>query len=112
MILSGLVNSIFTDSELAKLDFWANSTLLGVAALFVYPVLQFVVAFCCERKWRIFALLPIVITGPIIIYTVLQIWRGADLWFIMATYVLPPATLYLFVVAAIHWFARRQTRAP
>jgi hypothetical protein len=112
MILSAPINFIWTETELANLDFWANLTLFGIATLFAYPMLQLVAAFYFKGRWRILALLPIVITGPVIIYTILQFWRGAGLWFIVAIYVLPPATLYLVVVAAMHWFACWQGRRP
>lgn len=112
MSLFGPANFILTQAELANLDFWANLMMSGLFALFAYPILQFVIVFCYRGGWRELALLPIVITGPVISYTALQIWRGADLWFDVAIYVLPPATFYLVVIATIHWFMRRQKHAP
>jgi hypothetical protein len=110
MIFSLPINFIWTESELRNLDFWANLTLFGVAALFAYPVLQVVMAIAYKGAWRILVLLPLLIAGPAMLYTIVQICRQDDLWFAAAVYVMPPATLFLVAVAPIHWIASRQTR--
>lgn len=112
MIFFLSINFIWTETELRNLDFWANLTLFGVAALFAYPVLQVVMAIAYKGAWRILVLLPLLVAGPAILYTIVQIWRQDDLWFAAAVYVMPPATLFLVAVAAIHWIVRRQIRRP
>ena len=110
MLHASAIDFIWTESELVRLDLWANLTLLGIATLIAYPFLQLALAWRYAGGWRILALLPVVITGPVILYTLWQIARSADLWFVASIYVMPPATLFLVVVAAAHWLAQWRDR--
>jgi hypothetical protein len=100
---------IWTGNELKNLDLWANLTLLGAATLIAYPFLQLAVASRCRGGWRLLALLPLVSTVPVIAYALWQVARGADLWFLPSIYVMPPATVYLLIVGAVHWFMRARS---
>lgn len=110
MIPPNSLDLIWTGNELRNLDLWANLTLLGIVTLAAYPLLQLFVAYRCSGGWRILALLPLVVTVPVIGYALFQVLKGADLWFLGSIYVMPPASLYLVVIGLAYWFMRPRTR--
>jgi xanthine/uracil permease len=112
MIPSNTVDLIWARSESSNLDLWANLILLGIAALAAYLVLQLLVVFRCDGRWRILALLPPVVTAPVLGYVLLQMLTGADLWLLGLIYVMPPASLYLAVIGMAHGLMRARRYSP
>jgi hypothetical protein len=102
------LGSVLTPADLARLDFWANAILLGLAALTAYPAVQFAMGIRYKGRWRKMALLPIVATGPAAIYMIFQILQKSDQWILASIAVMPAAVLYLAIVAFAHRMAHRQ----
>jgi hypothetical protein len=103
----GTLGSVLTSVEKAQLDIWANAILLGIAALIAYPFLQLLMGIRYTGRWRVMALLPIVATCPAAIYMIFQLWQKSDQWVWVLTTVMPPAVIYLLIVALAHRLARR-----
>jgi hypothetical protein len=103
------LGSVLTPADLARLDFWANAILLGLAALIAYPAVQLAIGIRYKGRWRKMALLPFVVTGPAAIYMIFQLWQKSDQWILASIAVMPAAVLYLVIAAFAHRLTYRQT---
>ncbi len=57
-------------------------------------------------RWRLAAIVPLIATVPMLLYTAVTFAIGADLWPVLVLLLLPLATLYLLALTGAHVFAQ------
>jgi hypothetical protein len=77
-------------------------------ALPAYVALQWYTLQAWQGGWRIAALVPLLVMGPLLAIAILAAVAQSNLWPVLLIFASPPACLYLLVLAAIRFFRRRQ----
>jgi hypothetical protein len=77
-------------------------------ALPAYVPLQLYLAWKWEGGWRIAALVPLLVMGPLVLVALLAASAQSNLWPVFLIFASPPACLYLLVLVAIRLFRRWQ----
>ncbi len=72
-----------------------------------YLVLQLLLPLRWQGGWRKLALLPLLATGPILLYTLAGLLQGSNLWPLVMLFTLPFAFLYMLALLLARWFATK-----
>lgn len=72
---------------------------LGAWSIPGYFVMQIIVYRRWEGRWRTAGLLPLMLTAPILLYTVFALLQQSNLWPLVMIFTYPPAFLYLVALA-------------
>jgi hypothetical protein len=78
---------------------WSLLMMLMALSIPAYLVLQFYTLRTYEGRWRKLALLPLWGTVPLLIYTLLALIAGSNLWPLMLMFLAPAAFIYLLIIA-------------
>jgi hypothetical protein len=78
---------------------------LALFSIPAYIALQIVLLIRYSGRWRIAAALPLIGMVPLLLYTVLALIMGSNLWPLMAIFLTPFALLYLVAVLGLRRFA-------
>ena len=73
-----------------------------LGGVFVYPVLQYLVARRMRGRWRFWALVPMVPMGFVLVVTMYSLWMQSNVWPILLIFVAPLTLLYLGVLFVVH----------
>lgn len=70
--------------------------------LLVYPPLQFNAVRKLHGLWRVFAVLPLLPMGFVLVVTVRAFYYQSNVWPILLIFTAPVALLYLFALMYVH----------
>jgi hypothetical protein len=81
---------------------------LGFAAAISYPGLQYAALRQMPGVWRALGLVPLAVMAIVVVYTVMALLEGSNLWPLLLIFTAPLATGYLLLLrSAARWFGRR-----
>jgi hypothetical protein len=94
----------------------ANQPLFDLGSLItacvpLYLVLQIWFALAWSGRWRIAALLPVIVFVPVLAYTLVALAKGANLWPLVLIFTSPFGVAYLTTVWAGHALVNRRAAA-
>jgi uncharacterized membrane protein YcaP (DUF421 family) len=81
---------------------------VAIVSILGYLVLQPLLAFRWSGRWRIAALVPLIVMVPLVVQAAFAAAADSNLWPLWLIFVTPLAFLYLLSLAGMH---RRATRA-
>ncbi len=74
---------------------------------FIYPALQLLALILIRKRWRIAAALPLLVMGPVLIFTIIGYIGASNLWPVLLIITVPYAIIYLillFIAYAIYLY--------
>lgn len=77
----------------------------------LYFVLQIWFGYAWSGRWRIAALVPLILFVPVLIYTLLGLLHGSNLWPLLLIFSAPFGVAYLLVVRVARAIVNRRTVA-
>ena len=90
---------------------WVDTALLAMAwSVPGYMLLQILLPLLWRRGWRTLALLPLIGTVPVLLFTLAGLLQGANLWPLVMLFTLPFAFAYLVILMAVRWFLSQAVR--
>jgi hypothetical protein len=73
----------------------------------LYLILQCWLAYSWAGRWRIASLVPLIATGPAVLFSLFALSQGSNLWPLTVIFLAPFGLIYLLIVCAIRAVADR-----
>jgi hypothetical protein len=81
--------------------------LIVMAGVPLYLILQCWLAYSWAGRWRIASLVPLIATGPAVLFSLFALSQGSNLWPLTVIFLAPFGLIYLLIVCAIRAVADR-----
>jgi hypothetical protein len=85
---------------------WLGLIIMGGVPL--YFVLQAWLAASWSGRWRIASLVPLLVIGPAVAFSLLALSHGSNLWPLTVIFLAPLGVMYLLTVCVVRAIANRR----